>query len=153
MHRQGLYHRARLKNQRLTSENARACYVGLMNNVSTPMMRTSLAPWPNGTEDFVNHQLIEDYIIALSRLDGLDTVIQYNTRVEEVRKTGNSWVVRTTSLTKDDTVGRRRISSKHWVSHPFCKCYSTSKDRLMLPGIRRRRCLLRPLQRSPDTRC
>jgi hypothetical protein len=89
-----------------------------MNNVSTPLMRTSLEPWPEGTEDFVNHQLLEDYIVSLSRLNGVDLVTHYKTRVEDVKKVGESWIVRTSSLTKVSAAGRRRILSKHWVRSP-----------------------------------
>src|ERR1700761_7921198 len=38
------------------------CYDGLHNNVSTREMRTSLEPWPAGTEDFVSRNILEEYI-------------------------------------------------------------------------------------------
>jgi hypothetical protein len=93
----------------------RPCYLGLMNNVSTPLMRTSLGAWPEGTQDFVNHQILEEYIISLCRSSGVSLVTQYNTRVEEVKKIGTTWAVRTLSLTRDSTFGRRRLVSKLWV--------------------------------------
>jgi hypothetical protein len=87
-----------------------------MNNVSTPLMRTSLEAWPEGTGDFVNHQLLEDYIVSLSRDLGVELITHYNTRVEEVKKVGKSWVLRTSSLTQVSAASRRRsLFSKHWV--------------------------------------
>lgn len=76
------------------------CYSGLMNNVSTRLMRTSLQSWPAGTEDFVTQKVLEEYIQALSKDHGVSKITQYHTRVEEVRKSGAEWLVRTTSLQK-----------------------------------------------------
>ncbi|KAI1609154.1 dimethylaniline monooxygenase (N-oxide forming) [Exophiala viscosa] len=76
------------------------CYSGLKNNVSTRLMRTSLQSWPTGTEDFVTQKVLEEYIQALAEDHGVSSITQYHTRVEEVRKSGFEWLVRTTSLEK-----------------------------------------------------
>jgi len=88
------------------------CYAGLMNNVSTRLMRTSLAAWPPGTEDFVSQQVLEEYIQAISKAHGVSAITQYNTRVEEVRKRGASWDVRTTTLEK--TAAGSRLIERRW---------------------------------------
>lgn len=86
-----------------------------MNNVSTQLMRTSLGPWPEATEDFVNHQLLEDYITTLSRSNGVDSITRYNARVEELKKRGATWNVRISVLRKASTVGRPRMLSEDYV--------------------------------------
>ncbi|KAJ9630125.1 uncharacterized protein PV06_04968 [Exophiala oligosperma] len=77
------------------------CYAGLMNNVSTREMRTSLQAWPPGTTDFVGQSVLEEYIQSIARDHGVASVTQYNTRVENVQKVGSEWVIRTTTLRKD----------------------------------------------------
>jgi hypothetical protein len=79
------------------------------------MMRTSLGAWPDGIGDFVNHQILEDYVAALSRSNGVDLVTHYNTRVEDVKKVDESWILQTSSLTKVGATSRRRLLSKYWV--------------------------------------
>lgn len=75
-------------------------YAGLRNNVSTRLMKTSLQDWPEGTEDYVTQKVLEEYIQALSNDHGVTAITQYHTRVEEVRKQGSEWVLRTTTLQK-----------------------------------------------------
>lgn len=76
------------------------CYAGLRNNVPTSLMFSVLSPWPAGTEDVVNQINLERYIQMLARNHGVDQVTQYDTRVDEIRKTedGGRWVVRTVTL-------------------------------------------------------
>ena len=76
------------------------CYAGLKNNVSTPLMRTSLLPWPEETEDFVSQGYLEKYIQTISRRTGVHEVTRYNTRVEEVKAHDSRWTVRALTLTK-----------------------------------------------------
>lgn len=75
-------------------------YAGLRNNVSTRLMKTSLQDWPEGTEDYVTQKVLEEYIQAFSNNHGVTAITQYHTRVEEVRKQGAEWVLRTTTLQK-----------------------------------------------------
>ncbi|KAK5227775.1 hypothetical protein LTR47_008582 [Exophiala xenobiotica] len=88
------------------------CYAGLMNNVSTPLMRTSLGAWPEGTADFVSQKVLEEYIQSLAEVTGVNKVTKYNTRVEEVWKQGDTWKLRTTTLEK--TTNRQRLRESHW---------------------------------------
>jgi len=73
------------------------CYAGLQNNVALTLMKTSLADWPPGLEEFVNQQYLERYIQQIARQHRVDKVTSFNSRVEEVRKIGDKWRVRTTS--------------------------------------------------------
>jgi len=75
-------------------------YAGLRNNVSTRLMKTSLQDWPEGTEDYVTQKVLEEYVQALSNDHGVSVITQYHTRVEEVRKQGSQWILRTTTLQK-----------------------------------------------------
>lgn len=120
MHRQGLYIQPApaCHTQISNTPSARPCYAGLKNNVSTSLLQTSLGAWPEGTEDFVNHQLLEDYIVSLSRVNRVDIRTHYNTRVEDVANVGGSWMVRTSSLTKLSVAGCQSLLSRHWVRSP-----------------------------------
>ncbi|EXJ70702.1 uncharacterized protein A1O5_05692 [Cladophialophora psammophila CBS 110553] len=88
------------------------CYAGLKNNVSTREMRTSLLPWPEGTEDLVNQNILEEYIQNIAIKHGVSTITQYHTRVEDVRKHSGEWVVRTTTLQKGPS--ESRFVERHW---------------------------------------
>lgn len=76
------------------------CYEGLMNNVPTTMMRSTLLQWPKGTPDHVTHHEIETYVQTLARTTGANDVTQYNTLVEEAVKnpSTNLWTVKTKTL-------------------------------------------------------
>ena len=76
------------------------CYAGLMNNVSTPLMQTTLGSWPPETPDFVSQNVIEEYIQNISEMNGVVAITKYNTRVENVQKQNEVWKLRTTSLDK-----------------------------------------------------
>lgn len=73
------------------------CYAGLKNNVGLTLMKTSLADWPAGLEEYVNQQYLERYIQSIAQQHRVNEVTRYNTRVEEVTKIGDKWRVRTTS--------------------------------------------------------
>lgn len=78
------------------------CYEGLMNNVPTTMMRSTLLDWPAGTPDHVTHREIEAYVQTLARETGAHDATLYNTRVEQAVKPpgADAWRVRTRTLHK-----------------------------------------------------
>ena len=78
------------------------CYGGLKNNVSLPLMKTSLGDWPETLGDFVSQSHLEEYIQAIAESTRANDVAEYHTRVEEVVKvpTESKWRVRTTTLRK-----------------------------------------------------
>ncbi|RMZ78714.1 hypothetical protein DV737_g3756, partial [Chaetothyriales sp. CBS 132003] len=84
------------------------CYAGLKNNVSLTQMKTTLAEWPDGLEDFVNQRYLEEYIQSIAHSSGVDKIARYNTRVEEVTKlpSEGKWRVLTTSLKRWDTASK-----------------------------------------------
>lgn len=91
------------------------CYEGLMNNVPTRMMRSTLLQWPKGTPDHTTHNEIEKYVQTLAHETGVQEVTLYNTRVEEVIKkpeTG-SWSLRSSTLHKNEH-GEIVFKEKHW---------------------------------------
>lgn len=91
------------------------CYEGLMNNVPTTMMRSTLLNWPEGTPDHVTHHEIEKYVQTLARETGTHDVTLYNTRVEEAVKPPGSktWRVRSRTLHKTDD-GRITFEDRDW---------------------------------------
>lgn len=91
------------------------CYEGLMNNVPTRMMRSTLLQWPEGTPDHVTHKEIETYVQELARKTGAQDVTLYNTRVEEAVKrpeTGR-WSLRSRTLKRNDQ-GQISFEDKDW---------------------------------------
>ncbi|KAF1363703.1 FAD/NAD(P)-binding domain-containing protein [Lizonia empirigonia] len=74
------------------------CYVGLKNNVATPLLETTLNKFPPGTEDFVSHSVLKDYIQDTAIKTHVDAITQYNTEVQNVSKEGETWSVRTSTL-------------------------------------------------------
>ncbi|KKY34504.1 putative thiol-specific monooxygenase [Diaporthe ampelina] len=91
------------------------CYEGLMNNVPTTMMRTTLLQWPEGTPDHVTHHEIETYVQRLSQETGAHDVTLFDTRVEEAVKNASTgkWDVRTKTLLKQGD-GKYSFQNKDW---------------------------------------
>lgn len=91
------------------------CYEGLMNNVPTTMMKSTLLKWPEGTPDHVTHHEIETYVQTLSRETSTHDVTLYNTRVEEAVKPPGSdkWSVRSRTLNKTEN-GTYSLEDKDW---------------------------------------
>jgi ACS family pantothenate transporter-like MFS transporter len=64
-------------------------------------MRTKLNAWPEGTPDFVSHEVLRDYIQDTSRKCGADRVTIYGARVLDVRKVESLWRVTWSTLEQD----------------------------------------------------
>ncbi|KAF1935497.1 FAD/NAD(P)-binding domain-containing protein [Clathrospora elynae] len=79
------------------------CYVGLKNNVGTRLLETTLNPFPTGTEDFVSHAVLKDYIQETAVKTGIHSIIQYDTEVKNISKRAGKWIVETTTLGSDGT--------------------------------------------------
>ncbi|KAE8321610.1 major facilitator superfamily domain-containing protein [Aspergillus sergii] len=78
------------------------CYEGLRNNVPTPLIRVKLNAWPEGTPDFVSHDVIKDYIQDTSRKARVDDVTIYGARVKDLRKRGDKWEVVWSTVREND---------------------------------------------------
>ncbi|KAJ4415501.1 hypothetical protein N0V82_007303 [Gnomoniopsis sp. IMI 355080] len=91
------------------------CYEGLMNNVPTRMMRSTLLQWPEGTPDHVTHKDIEKYVQELAHKTGAQDVTLYNTRVEEAikRPETGKWSLRSRTLKRIEH-GRISFEDKDW---------------------------------------
>ncbi|KAF2963648.1 hypothetical protein GQX73_g9922 [Xylaria multiplex] len=76
------------------------CYAGLKNNVPTSLMKSSLLPWPEGTEEFVDQGRIVQYLQDIARLHHVTENVQFHTRVESVKKVAGSvqWSIKTSTL-------------------------------------------------------
>jgi hypothetical protein len=70
--------------------------------VSTRLLETTLNRFPAGTEDFVSHQVLGDYIRDTAAKTRVDEITQYDTEVRKVTKTGGKWTVEITTLHTDD---------------------------------------------------
>ncbi|KAJ5584836.1 uncharacterized protein N7459_004636 [Penicillium hispanicum] len=81
------------------------CYESLTNNVSTPLLRTKLNNWPEGTPNYVKHHVLRDYIQDTSVKVGVDDVTIYGALVTRIYKDGSGWHVLWTSLEEDPNTG------------------------------------------------
>ncbi|KAJ1338610.1 trimethylamine monooxygenase [Microdochium nivale] len=61
-------------------------YKGLKNNVPTSLMYSALQAWPEGTEEFVDRELIARYLRDLSDSTGARDCVVLNTSVESIWK-------------------------------------------------------------------
>ncbi|KAK7220012.1 hypothetical protein V2G26_008015 [Clonostachys chloroleuca] len=85
-------------------------YDSLKNNVPTELLETTLNPLKPGTESFVLHNVLKDYIQDTAEKTGVTKNTQFNTRVEHVSKTGDQWKL--VSSTWDEAKGE--AVSKEW---------------------------------------
>ncbi|KAJ5667012.1 hypothetical protein N7507_002876 [Penicillium longicatenatum] len=77
------------------------CYESLTNNVSTPLLRTKLNAWPEGTPHYVKHNVLKDYIQDTSNKSGVSNATIYGALVTKVYKQEQKWHVHWTSLNED----------------------------------------------------
>lgn len=56
-------------------------------------MQLQANAWKQGTEDFVSHRVLKEYIQDTVAKTGIDSLIRYNTRVKHVEKRGKTWNV------------------------------------------------------------
>uniref|UniRef100_A0A093XC75 Thiol-specific monooxygenase n=1 Tax=Talaromyces marneffei PM1 TaxID=1077442 RepID=A0A093XC75_TALMA len=91
------------------------CYVGLRNNVSTPLMRVTLNAWPDKTPDFVSHRVMNEYIIDTSRKSGVHGVTLFGAKVTNIEKVNelSKWQVSWTELREDDETGEVNEQEKN----------------------------------------
>lgn len=81
-------------------------------------MKLKINSWPDGTADYVNHRVLNQYIQDTSYKSGVHSRTLYDTRVEKVFKSGESWKVQTSTLIKHQSVFR--MVQRDWVSfHPL----------------------------------
>lgn len=78
-------------------------------------MKLKINSWPAGTDDYVNHRVLNEYIQDTSRRTGVHSSTHYNTRVEKVFKSGKVWKVHTSTLNKFHNNWQRTESD--WVSN------------------------------------
>lgn len=69
-------------------------------------MKLKINSWPDGTADYVNHRVLNQYIQDTSYKSGVHSRTLYDTRVEKVFKSGESWKVQTSTLIKHQSVFR-----------------------------------------------
>ena len=79
----------------------RPCYNVLKNNVSTIEMEMSCQEWEEGTEEFVTHNVLADYIQHAAITNNILDNLSFNTRVNHVTKVGSSWQLEVAKLVED----------------------------------------------------
>ncbi|KAJ5982956.1 hypothetical protein N7481_005055 [Penicillium waksmanii] len=86
--------------QRLIHAPPGPCYESLTNNVSTPLLRTKLNAWPEGTLPYVNHHILKEYIQDTAKKAGVETATIYGALVT------SEWHVLWKSLHEDAQTGK-----------------------------------------------
>lgn len=80
-------------------------------------MTLTLNSWPAETEQIVPHNILAEYIQNTAEKTGVNAVILFNTRVEQVYKEEGSWVIKTSSF---EPIGDAHIS-RQWASQSIWK--------------------------------
>jgi MFS transporter, ACS family, pantothenate transporter len=100
-------------------------YDGLTNNVATRLMKTKLHSWPEGTADFVNHRILEEYIQETARKTKVDKSTIFGAKVTQVEKHGKKWNLKYETLRSD------AIDGKDWKQkHELVGYHSTVKKKI-----------------------
>jgi ACS family pantothenate transporter-like MFS transporter len=79
--------------------------------VSTRLLETTLNRFPAGTEDYVSHAVLKDYIQDTAIKAGIHELTHYDTEVRNVSKNGQSWTVDTMTLHSDKSGKMTRRST------------------------------------------
>jgi hypothetical protein len=88
--------------------------------VSTRLLETTLGRFPTGTEDYVSHAVLKDYIQNTAIETGVHKMTHYNTAVKKVTKIGKSWNVTTITIQAGES-GRVTQQTASTVSHVCLK--------------------------------
>jgi ACS family pantothenate transporter-like MFS transporter len=83
----------------------------LKNNVGTRLLTTTLNPFPVGTEDYVSHSVLKDYIQDTAAKTGVQRITHYDTEVKKLSKVNGKWKVETVSLEYQPKGGVERKST------------------------------------------
>ena len=104
-------------------------------------------PWNPGTEEFVNHAIIVEYIQSVARKRDLEKDVLYNTRVEHIWKEEDRWLVRSSTLARTTANLVRKAQSIRVSKYSLRGCSKISRE----AGIRRSGGCQRPLPFSQST--
>ena len=85
-----------------------------MNNVATPLMQITNHPWPSGTFNFVNHEVINRYIEDAARLSRLENYTLFGTKVERLSKENEEWTIVARTMTRSKN-NRPNFSTHRYV--------------------------------------
>ncbi|KAI1458486.1 MFS general substrate transporter [Annulohypoxylon moriforme] len=90
------------------------CYAGLKNNIPTPIMRSSLLQWPEGSEDLVDQKVVHQYIKDIAHIHNVYDKINFHTRVESVSKPegDQKWTIVTSTFVR--TKSGHTLTKKTW---------------------------------------
>lgn len=61
-------------------------------------MELKAQKWKPGTEDFVRHNVLAEYIQDAAVANGVQDDIEFNTRVDRVEKDGQKWKVHVSKI-------------------------------------------------------
>jgi hypothetical protein len=88
--------------------------------VSTPLLETTLRRFPPGTEDFVSHDVLKDYIQDVTISTGVHELTRYDTDVKSVIKNDHKWNVETVTLQVDENgaIGEKTASQVSGIMTP-----------------------------------
>lgn len=77
------------------------------------MLETTLNKFPTGTEDFVTHDVLKDYIQDTAFKTQVHDSTHYDTEVKNVSKRNGKWLLETTTLHSDSSgkISRKTSSS------------------------------------------
>ncbi|GAO17433.1 hypothetical protein UVI_02052260 [Ustilaginoidea virens] len=79
--------------QRILHAPPGPCYDNLATNIATPLVQTTLNPWPKDTPDFVHHCKVKEYVQETSERIGMRKVTVFGAYVTNVYKHGPKWNV------------------------------------------------------------
>jgi len=86
-------------------------YHGLTNNVATRLMKTKLHEWPEGTEDYVNHRILKEYIQGIAKKTGVEDSTVFGAKVTKVEKEGKTWSLTYETLAKEEEA----LAGETWI--------------------------------------
>jgi cation diffusion facilitator CzcD-associated flavoprotein CzcO len=86
-------------------------------------MQTKLHTWPEGTTDFVGHEVMKQYIQEISMRTGVERATTYGARVTEVKKMGHKWSLNYTTLETQEIKKHEAVSIRF-----LCRNYTADRD-------------------------
>jgi len=88
-------------------------------------MKTKLQEWPEGTQDYVNHRILKDYIQSLAKNTGVEESTIFGAKVTTVKKEGKTWTL------VYETLRKRVLAGESYVlAHKLVRLNHRPKDEI-----------------------
>jgi len=103
-------HKDDIEYQKLLHAPPSPAYSSLTTNVAVALSELEGHPWKLGTPEFVNVRVVGEYLQSYAQAFDIGSLINYDTRVEQLKKVGGKWQITSTTLITDGPEPGKKVA-------------------------------------------